>query len=126
MRLAAAQVEQMYGSLDVAWGDVFRLRRDTVDLPASGAGDDLGSFRVLNFERAGNQLCRLRAVTRLLRWSSSAGHCVRLTLLAYGNSSQPGSPHRTDQLALFARRELRPVWLQRAEIQAHLKERKRF
>ncbi len=34
-----------------------------------------------------------------------------------------GSPHRTDQLELLARKELRPVWLTREEITANLEER---
>jgi len=44
-------------------------------------------------------------------------------LIGYGNASQPGSPHRTDQLELFARKQLRPVWRTRKEIEAHLEER---
>jgi acyl-homoserine-lactone acylase len=118
-------VEQSYGALDVPWGDVFRLRRDSVDLPASGAGDELGSFRVLDFERAGNQYLATGgdSFVALIEFSRP----VRaLALLPYGNSSQPGSVHRTDQLGLFARREMRQVWWQRADILAHLKERKRF
>ena len=44
-------------------------------------------------------------------------------LLGYGNASQPDSPHRGDQLELMARRELRPVWRSRAEVEAHLERR---
>ncbi len=47
-------------------------------------------------------------------------------LLAYGNASQPGSPHVGDQLDLFAKKELRPVWRTREEIEAHLEEREVF
>jgi acyl-homoserine-lactone acylase len=48
------------------------------------------------------------------------------SLLGYGNASQPGSPHRTDQLELYARKELKPVWLTREEIMANLKAREAF
>ena len=41
-------------------------------------------------------------------------------LLTTSNSSQPGSPHNGDQLELFSRKELRPVWRTRAEIEPHL------
>jgi len=44
-------------------------------------------------------------------------------LLAYGNSSQPGSPHNGDQFEMFAKKELRPVWHTRAEVVAHLRSR---
>jgi acyl-homoserine-lactone acylase len=122
---AAEQVERVYGALDVPWGDVYRLRRDSLDLPASGASDELGSFRVLNFERADTRYVATGgdSFVALVEF----GRPIRArTLLAYGNASQPGSPHRTDQLALFANQELRPVWWQREEILQHLKERKRF
>ena len=44
-------------------------------------------------------------------------------LLSYGNASQPDSRHRGDQLALFARKQLRPVWRTRQEIEANLESR---
>ena len=46
--------------------------------------------------------------------------------MSYGNSSQPGSPHDGDQLELFSRKEMRPVWRQRAEIEGHLADREVF
>jgi acyl-homoserine-lactone acylase len=45
------------------------------------------------------------------------------TLLSYGNATRPGSPHVRDQLPLLARREMRPVWRTRAEVEANLEER---
>jgi acyl-homoserine-lactone acylase len=45
------------------------------------------------------------------------------TLVGYGNWSRRGSKHRTDQLELYSRKELRPVWLTRAEVEAHLERR---
>ena len=41
-----------------------------------------------------------------------------MTLIGYGNASQPGSPHASDQLELFSRKQLRPVWRTREEIEA--------
>jgi acyl-homoserine-lactone acylase len=48
------------------------------------------------------------------------------TLVAPGNASQPGSPHRADQLPLFARKELRATWRTRADVERHLEMRERF
>ncbi len=42
--------------------------------------------------------------------------------MSYGNSSQPGSPHNGDQLELFSKKEMRPVWRERAEIEANARE----
>jgi acyl-homoserine-lactone acylase len=49
-----------------------------------------------------------------------------MAVLGYGNSSQPGSPHLADQLQFLARKELRPVWRTREEIEAHLSYRTSF
>ncbi|MEX2284368.1 MAG: acylase [Gemmatimonadota bacterium] len=122
---AAGQVMQSWGTLDVRWGDVYRLRRDRVDLPANGAGGELGAFRVLNYERTGGTFTAVSGDSYVAAIEFSRP--VRaLTLLAYGNASQPDSPHRTDQLQLFARQELRPAWLRREDVMRHLEERKRF
>ena len=47
-------------------------------------------------------------------------------LLAYGNATRPGSPHRGDQLDLFAKQQMREIWRTRAEIAAHLERRDAF
>jgi acyl-homoserine-lactone acylase len=122
---AAALVEQTWGALDVRWGDVYRLRRDSLDLPANGGPSDLGAFRVLGFERTGNTFTATSGDSYVAAIEFSRPVRAR-TLISYGNASQPGSPHRIDQLPLFARQELRPVWLQREEIMRHLEERTRF
>ena len=46
--------------------------------------------------------------------------------LSYGNASQPGTPHRRDQLPLFSRKELRPVWRTCEEMEANLEAKKEF
>ena len=54
-------------------------------------------------------------------------YCDRArALLTYGNASQPGSPHRTDQFSLYATKELREVWRTREEVERNLILRERF
>src|SRR5690554_6205676 len=43
---AAGEMESRFGSLDLPWGEFYRLRRNNVDLPASGGPERLGIFRV--------------------------------------------------------------------------------
>ncbi|WP_259089628.1 penicillin acylase family protein [Salinibacter ruber] len=47
-------------------------------------------------------------------------------VLPYGNASQPGSPHRGDQLQLYAEKKMRPVWHSRDSVRAHLERRVTF
>ena len=117
---AARNTLDRFGALDVPWGEVYRLRIAGRDLPASGGPSRLGVFRSLEFtpDRDG----RFRALfgdsfVALVEFCQPVRAKV---LLSYGNASQPGSPHRGDQLALFARKQLRPVWRTRKEIEAHL------
>src|SRR5690606_21532775 len=112
---AAQQVRTRYGSLDVAWGDVYRLRRDTLDLPASGGPHEAGSFRVLEFQSVpGDSIHRVATSGDTWIFAVEFTTPIRArALLTYGNWSRTGSPHRTDQMPLYARKEMRTVWLTR-------------
>ncbi len=120
LEMAARKITDRFGALDVPWGEVYRLRYGGHDLPANGGHSRLGVLRVLEFapEKDG----RFRAVVgdsfiALVEFSEP----VRaVALLSYGNATQPDSPHRGDQLPLFARKELRQVWRTRKEVEAHL------
>jgi acyl-homoserine-lactone acylase len=121
MSQAAQAVRATYGALDIPWGDVHRLRRDSVDLPANGGGGDLGIFRVVDYDPIRGDTTRFAATggDSYVAAIEFATPLRARTLLTYGNASQPGSPHRTDQLALFARKEMKPVWFTRAEVLAN-------
>ena len=44
-------------------------------------------------------------------------------LMSYGNASQPGSPHRSDQLQHLSDKTFRTLWTTRAEVEQHLEGR---
>jgi acyl-homoserine-lactone acylase len=122
----AAQVKLLYGSLDVSWGEVVRLRYGKQDLPASGAPGTLGSFRVLNFAVAKDERFQVVAGDSYIAAIEFSNPIKAKVLTVYGNATQPNSPHIGDQLPLYARGELRPVWRTRKEIEAHLESRQVF
>ncbi len=117
---AALQLGLGYGAIAVPWGEVVRLRYGEVDLPAQGGPGLLGSFQVIDVAQAGDgKFASVAGDTYIA--ALEFGETVRARVLnTYGNASQPGSPHVGDQLALYARQELRPAWRSRAEILAHL------
>jgi hypothetical protein len=43
------------------------------------------------------------------------------TILQFGTSSDPNSPHFMDQAALYSKRELKPAWFDWSEVVAHAK-----
>jgi acyl-homoserine-lactone acylase len=117
---AAAKVKATYKTLDVSWGEVFRLRYDNVDLPANGGYGDLGVFRTLDFApAAGNQFQVVKgdAFVAAIEFSNPVKAKV---INSSGNATQPHSPHRSDQLALFEQKALRSVLRSREEIQSAL------
>ncbi len=123
---AAERVESEHGALDVPWGDVFRLRRGDVDLPANGGPGDLGIFRVVYYRPGADGTLQAVAGDSYVAAVELSDPVRAATLLAYGNASQPGSPHVGDQLELFAKQQLRPVWRTREEIEANLEAREVF
>jgi acyl-homoserine-lactone acylase len=121
---AAGAVEEGWGRLDPAWGETRRFRRDTVDLPANGASGQLGVFRVVGYGEPGDDGRRRATGGDSYIAAVEFGDPVRArALVGYGNASAEGSPHRADQLGSMAEQELRPVWLERADIEAHLRRR---
>lgn len=121
----AQKVEAAYGSLAVSWGEVFRIQHGGVDLPANGAEDPLGVFRNLWFAPTETGYSNIGgdSFIAVVEFSNPVKAQV---LNSYGNSTQPNSPHQTDQLALSAHKQLRPVWRSRSDIEAHLVSRQVF
>ncbi|MEH2222117.1 acylase [Nostoc sp.] len=126
LQIAATKVEKAYGKLDVAWGEVFRVHSGNLDLPANGGPGDLGIFRVLHFAPAKDERFQAVAGDSYVAAVEFSQPVKAMALISYGNATQPGSPHITDQLPLFTRKQLRPVWRTRAEVLANLEERKTF
>ncbi len=126
-RKAAAQLDEAaqellkdFGALDVPWGHVMRYQYGGVDLPANGGYGNLGIFRVITFGPLHN---KTRSQTHGETWIAAVEFSEPLrakVLMTYGNSSQPGSPHQTDQLPFLVKKELRTAWLTKAEVQANL------
>lgn len=123
---AADSVERAHTTLDVSWGSVYRLRAPGIDLPANGAPGALGAFRVSEYQRAADGTYSAVSgdtYTAVIEF----GNPVRAkTSLSYGNASQRGAAHRTDQLQLYAAKTLKTAWLRREEIQRNLTRRDVF
>ena len=122
----AGEIEKEYGKLNVPWGDVMRFRRGNVDLPGNGAPSQLGAIRTVGVtpfkdgKVEGIQGDTFFAVVEFSTPIHAEG------LLSYGNWSKKGSPHVEDQMKLMSKKEMRPIWKDRKDIEAHLEARKVF
>lgn len=123
LEVAAREVEQRYGRLDIPWGEVVRLRYADKDLPANGGPSDWGIFRQLAIAEDEDGKFRVVAGESYYAAVEFGSELRAEALLSYGNATQPGSPHHGDQLELFAKKQLRPVWRTKKEIEANLEKR---
>jgi acyl-homoserine-lactone acylase len=106
---AVAETRRRYGAWDVAWGDVHRVRVGDVDVPVGGCSGSLGCFRVLWYETAPDGK---RVAAGGDGWVLAVEFDTpprAYSVLAYGESPRPGSPHHADQAAMFARGQLKVV-----------------
>jgi acyl-homoserine-lactone acylase len=114
----ATKIEQDYGAINVPWGEVFR--------PANGGPGDFGIFRVVNFAPMGDSKhfkgFEGDSFVAAIEFSQPV---KAMALTTYGNGTQSNSSS-SEQLKLFAQKQLRPVWRVRPEVEAHLEERKTF
>ncbi len=124
--VAAQNLMKVAGRLDVVWGDLYRLRRGKIDLPSNGAGDLLGTFRIIDYKPDKDGRFASQGGDTFIAAVEFSTPIRAKVLLTYGNSSDPNSPHYGDQLVLSAKKQLRDAWLTRAEIEKHLESRTVF
>ena len=139
---AAAETVKLYGALDTPWGKVMRLEingqsdgdlaaprgaaLNGVDLPGNGGYGNLGIFRVITW---GPLIDGIKTpvhgdgFTLAMEFSSPI---KAKSLVTYGDCSQPGCAHHTDQLPLFENKQWRDVWRTRAEVEAQLEKQETF
>jgi len=125
VREAAAHLRKHFGRIDVPLGQVQRLVRGSVDLPLDGGPDVLrairggrdASGRIVADD--GDGLIILAEWDREGRVHSSSVH-------QFGSAtSLPASPHYSDQSALFAAMQLKPVWFDEEDLAPHISARYR-
>jgi acyl-homoserine-lactone acylase len=107
---AVPETARRWGAWDVTWGVVHRVRRGDVDAPVGGCGGALGCFRVLNFV---TDTDGRRVVSGGDGWviAIEFGDPPRAySVLGYGQSPDPASPHHADQAELFAAGRMKAVY----------------
>jgi penicillin amidase/acyl-homoserine-lactone acylase len=117
---AARSLESHFGRIDVQWQYVVRLRRGHVDLGLSGGPDLLHA--VYGHPGSDGRIVGMVGDSYVLvaEWDRE-GRVSSRSIHQYGSATlDVASPHYADQAALFAGLELKPVWLDEADVRAHL------
>jgi len=106
---AVTETTRRYGSFDVAWGDVHRVRRGSVDVPVGGCASSLGCFRALAFSREPDGKLAANGGDGWVLAVEFDDVPQALSILAYGESPRRDSPWFSDQAEMFAKGQLKPV-----------------
>ncbi len=127
---AVQETRKTFGSEAIAWGEVNRYRFPGIDLPADGASGNYGLFRVLRYtpQPDGKRVAGWVGADKPLAGFGDAWVLAvefaqpvkAYSILAYGQSTNPSSPHSRDQIELYARHQYKKLWFIEAEIKAHL------
>jgi acyl-homoserine-lactone acylase len=129
-------LEREFGTWKVAWRDVFRHQR-SANGDAVAWDDERASFETsanhgrygIMFNMSGAAYDGVRgSVKRRMTFGNSFVSIVEFTasgpvarsIVAYGNSMRPGSPHYDDQAEMFARGLMKPVFFRMEDILANL------
>jgi len=115
----AHQLKDAYGRIDVPWGEVNRLRRGGVDVGLTGGPDTLRA--VYGSWENGKIIANNGDSYILIADWDENGNVSSRSIHQFGSATlDKTSPHYDDQSPLFARCELKPVWLDEADVRAHL------
>lgn len=120
LQAAIAEMKTKYGAIDRPFGEVSRFAIDGIDLPGNGGFGNTGLFRTITW---GPLKDGKRTPNHGETWVSLVEFSTpikALGMMSYGSSSQPGSPHRSDQLKHLSDQSFRTLWTTRAEVEKNL------
>ncbi len=121
-RWAVEEANSRFGSWDVAWGEVHRIRAGELDIPVGGCPSDLGCFRTIGFARDEDGKYRARTGDAWVLAVEFGEEPRALSVLLYGNTNQEDSPYFYDQAEMFANNQLKIVAYTEEDIRRDLVE----
>jgi len=131
----AERLRETWGGLDVRWGEINRLQRPLSNdpsafsdslpsLPIAGAPGFFGSVFTFQTEPLGSVGRRYGIHGNTFVKVIEFGPRVRgRSVLVFGQSGDPASPHYFDQAPLYAERSFKPAWITREEVDANAERR---
>ena len=113
------EMKKKFSSLDVAWGEVYRIKYNGKDLPGNGADGSTGVVRVAWPGAADDTRTYIGGGDSWVGIIEFGDKVNAKVLLSYGNATQKDSPHFGDQLELFSRKEMRDAWFLKSDVDIH-------
>ena len=98
-----------FGRVDILLGDLQRHTRGEISLPVSGLIDMIAPTYVTKYKEGTYRSVSGESYIMLVKYSDS--NIEIETVLPYGNSNDPLSPHYTDQMKLYIDKKTKPMTL---------------
>ncbi len=113
------ETKDRFGKLSVKWGDIHRLRRGDTDLALSGGPDILRA--IYSREKDGVRVGTAGdCFFQIVEWDTE-GHVSAQSIHQFGSATQDtNSVHYKDQAELFAKHQMKPVWMNLEDIKLNL------
>lgn len=121
---AVRYLRDRFGRIDPPLAELMALRRGSRAFPATGGPDVLRAL--VSWGAPGTRPAAVfgDSFIQLVRWDR-AGRVAARTVVPYGASARPASPHFADQSPLFAAERLKPAWYYPDELEPNIVERYR-
>jgi acyl-homoserine lactone acylase PvdQ len=127
---ALAGLERDWGRTEVAWGELNRLQRppsqdpddfsaDLPSVPVAGAPSAAGSIFVFHTQFGSTTVRYGEAGNSFMKVIEFGPTARGRSLLVFGQSGDPDSPHFFDQAQLYSDRAFKPAWFTREEVEAN-------
>ena len=114
---AAAEIRQQFGNLGCTWGEFSRIRRGDIELGIAGNGARDGALDRMGMTALRPTAGEVRDGRRLCQGGTSYamlvdfnGRTRAMSILPFGVSEHPDSPHFADQLPLYVEGRYKPAW----------------
>ena len=119
LKKAVSWLNENFGRLDVKWGDIQRLQRGKTDLSLSGGPDIL---RAVYSKEKDDRYVGIAGdcFYEIVEWDLD-GNVSAKSIHQFGTATQDtNSIHYDDQAQLFARHQMKPVWMKLEDIKLNL------
>ena len=122
LRQAIHALTTHFGRLDPKWSEVNRFRRGTIDEGVGGGPDTMRAIESGLEPGPDGKFEANKGDTLIyfVEWDQ-AGKVSAQSIHQFGSATlDSASPHYADQAPLYLREEMKPVWLDEAQVRQHL------
>jgi acyl-homoserine-lactone acylase len=117
---AYKQVKDKYGSANIPYGEVNRVKYGDINLPANGGPGKFGILRTMYFKESPSRQNYVVYGDSYVAITEFGSRPKAQVSLSYGNATQSGNRHVGDQLQLVSEKKLRPALLTKSELANHV------